>query len=117
MGAGEAYFFTRAVVFDDEVALKAPRADADEGHAVSVAFIHVGLEFEDVSAEGGLDGVDGDFGAVGAQCCAGVGTGGEVDKGVEEGFDAEVCKGGGEEDGGHVAGEEFFFGEGVAGCL
>lgn len=75
VGTGEADLAVGAVVFDDKVFFKAAGANADEGHAVAVSAVHVGLKFEDVAAERGCYGIYFYVGAVGEGGEAGVGAG------------------------------------------
>ena len=54
MGGGEANLFAGALVRHDHVALELPGADADEGDAVAVLRVHVGLDLEDEARELGV---------------------------------------------------------------
>lgn len=58
VGIGEAHFFSGAGVDDGHVAFEFAGADAQEGDAVAVARVHVGLDFEDESGEGRVFGTD-----------------------------------------------------------
>ena len=58
LGVGEADFFSAALVDDLHVPLEDAGDDADEDGAVTVAGVHVGLDFKDEAGEvigGGLD--------------------------------------------------------------
>jgi hypothetical protein len=97
-------------VGDDHVALEFARADADEGDAVAVPGVHVGLDLEDEAGEDGIVGLD--------DAAAGAvrrGRGGALEEGIEEQLDAEVIHGAAEEDGGEMAGEDLGGGVFLAG--
>ena len=102
VGAGEADFLAGLGVGDDHVALEFTGADADEGDAIAVPGVHVGLDLEDEAGEEGVLRED----EAGTGAMSG-GRGGALEEGIEEELDAEVIHGAAEEDGGEMAGEDF----------
>ena len=110
VGAGEADFFPGARVVGDHVAFESAGDDAEEGDAVAMAGVHVGLDFEDEAGEGRV--VGGDRLAVDV---AGSRRGGVLEEPVEQQLDAEVVHGAAEEDRGGVAGQHGGGVEGFAG--
>ena len=81
------------MVLDDQVSFKTARADPDECHAIAVAPVHVGLQFKDVAAKWGGDGVDFNFGSVKPISEAAMWARCEMDEGVEEGLHSKVGEG------------------------
>ena len=55
VGAGEADAFASSLVNDEHIAGKFPRADAEESDAVTVPWVHVGLDFENETGESALE--------------------------------------------------------------
>ena len=102
--AGETHFLARAHVAHQHVALEAAAADAQKGHPVAVARIHVGLDLEHEARELIRFRIDGrGFGRARARGQAGPRRGRHIQERVEEKLHAEI---------GHRAAEEH--GRGIA---
>ena len=103
MRARKADFFSQPMMLDDEIPFKASRTDPDKGHAVAMASVHIGLEFEHIAAKGGFTGsisISVPSSRVGHTA---MGAGSQMDKGIKKGLDPEIGKGRGKKYGGHFA--------------
>ena len=121
---GKADLFSGALVSDNHVALEFAGADAEEGDAVAVLGVHVGLDLKDEAGE--LRVVDGDGAGGGGLGRAGDGDGdgfarggrdGVFEEAVEKELDAEVVNGGAEVDGRLLAVLDGVEVEGVTGAV
>jgi len=92
-GAGEANLPSCAVILHDQISLKTPRADPDEGHAIAMPLVHVGLKLKDISAERGRYRINFHFRSILEGCYSGMGARGEVNEGIEERLDTEIGQG------------------------
>src|SRR5258708_26531802 len=105
MRAREAKFAVQAVVFDHEVPLKTARTNAQKRGAIAMFGIHIGLKLKNISAEGGLNGINDDL-AVGRVGQSRSRRRSHIQEGIKKGLHAKIGQGRGEKNGSYFTLEE-----------